>query len=211
MSEQLNLESIEYENNANGNGISLRNTLRYIILGLLGARPMSGYDIKQAFDRALAGYWNAGNSQIYTTLKSLSHAQLVEAEVIEQKGRPSRKVYRLTATGQAELDRWLQEDVPERFTKDEYLTKLFFCGETSDKVALKHLLDHRANLLKELEHLEWARQQYASRPTRRPRLLEYQMLVREYKEATLRADLEVTERAIERLRTKEKEGSLGSS
>ena len=203
MSEQLEVESIEYENNANGNGISSRNTLRYIILGLLGARPMSGYDIKQAFDRALAGYWNAGNSQIYTTLKSLSHAQLVEAEVIEQKGRPSRKVYRLTATGQAELDRWLQEDVPERFTKDDYLTKLFFCGETSDKVALMHLLDHRANLLKELEHLEWARQQYASRPTRRPRLLEYQMLVREYKEATLRADLEVTERAIERLRSRD--------
>ncbi len=203
MSEQLEVESIEYENNANGNGISSRNTLRYIILGLLGARPMSGYDIKQAFDRALAGYWNAGNSQIYTTLKSLSHAQLVEAEVIEQKGRPSRKVYRLTAIGQAELDRWLQEDVPERFTKDDYLTKLFFCGETSDKVALMHLLDHRANLLKELEHLEWARQQYASRPTRRPRLLEYQMLVREYKEATLRADLEVTERAIERLRSRD--------
>ena len=32
MSEQLNVESIEYENNANGNGISSRNTLRYIIL-----------------------------------------------------------------------------------------------------------------------------------------------------------------------------------
>ena len=209
MSEQLDFESIEYEDNING--VSSRNTLRYIILGLLGARPMSGYDIKQAFDRALASYWNAGNSQIYTTLKSLSHAQLVEAEVIEQKGRPSRKVYRLTMAGQAELDRWLQEDVPERFTKDDYLTKLFFCGETSDTVALKHLLDHRANLLKELEHLEWARQQYASRPTRRPRLLEYQMLVREYKEATLRADLEVTERAIERLKTKEKEGLLESS
>ncbi len=74
MSEQLEVESIEYENNANGNGISSRNTLRYIILGLLGARPMSGYDIKQAFDRALAAYWNAGNSQIYTTLKSLNHA-----------------------------------------------------------------------------------------------------------------------------------------
>jgi len=211
MPEQLNVESMDYEDHINGNGIPSRNTLRYIILGLLGPRPMSGYDIKQAFDRALASYWNAGNSQIYTTLKSLSHAHLVEAEVIEQKGRPSRKVYRLTMAGQAELDRWLQEDVPERFTKDEYLTKLFFCGETSDKVALKHLLDHRVNLIKELEHLEWARQQYASRPTRRPRLLEYQMLVREYKEATLRADLEVTERAIERLKAKGKEGSLESS
>ena len=183
----------------NGNGAASRNTLRYIILGLLGAHSMSGYDIKQAFDRALASYWNAGNSQIYTTLKSLSDAGLVESEVIVQKSRPNRKVYRLTAAGRVELERWLQEDVPERFSKDEFLTRLFFCGETSDEIALHHLLEHRASLLKQVEHMEWARQQYATRPTRRPRLLEYQMLVREYKEAELRAGLEVTERAIERL------------
>ncbi len=181
------------------NGASSRNTLRYIILGLLGARPMSGYDIKQAFDRALASYWNAGNSQIYTTLKSLSDAELVRSEVIEQKSRPNRKMYHLTPAGEAELERWLQEDVPERFSKDDFLTKLFFCGETSDDVALKHLLEHRDSLLKQLEHMEWARQQYATRPTRRPRLLEYQMLVREYKEAVLKAGLEVTEKAIARL------------
>lgn len=200
MSEQLDLVFAEQES-ANGNGT--RNTLRFIILGLLGARPMSGYDIKQAFDRAIASYWNAGTSQIYTTLKSLDREKLVEAEVIEQKARPNRKVYRLTAAGQAELDRWLQEEVPERFNKDHFLTKLFFCGETADEMALKHLLEHRASLIKQLEHMEWARQQYAARPTRRPRLLEYQMLVREYKEATLKAGLEVTERAIARLQERE--------
>ncbi len=189
--------------NGTSDGVYSRNTLRYIILGLLGARPMSGYDIKQAFDRALASYWNAGNSQIYTTLKTLNDAELVEAEVIVQKSRPNRKVYRLTPAGQAELDRWLQEDVPARFSKDGFLTKLFFCGETSDEVTLKHLSEHRASLLKQLEHMEWARQQYATRPTRRPRLLEYQMLVRDYKEAVLKAGLEVTERAIQRLEAKE--------
>ncbi len=200
MTEQLDILTAAHDD---ANGASSRNTLRYIILGLLGAHPMSGYDIKQAFDRALASYWNAGNSQIYTTLKSLNSAGLVEAEVIVQKSRPNRKVYRLTPAGQAELERWLQEEVPERFSKDDFLTKLFFCGETTDEVALQHLLEHRASLLKQLEHMEWARQQYAMRPTRRPRLLEYQMLVRDYKEAVLKAGLEVTERAIERLRTKE--------
>ena len=196
MQEQLDAIPLERDEQ---NGFSTRNTLRYIILGLLGARPMTGYDIKQAFDRALASYWNAGNSQIYTTLKSLSAAQLVESEVIEQKSRPNRKVYHLTDAGREELNRWLCEEVPERFTKDDFLTKLFFCGETSDEVTLHHLREHRASLLKQLEHMEWARQQYATRPSRRPRLLEYQMLVREYKEAVLKAGLEVTERAIERL------------
>ncbi len=199
---------MEHDNNTNHtnnkeNGDTFaRNTLRYIILGLLGARPMTGYDIKQAFDRALASYWNAGNSQIYTTLKSLSQAHLVESEVIVQTSRPNRKVYRLTSAGQAELDHWLAEEVPERFSKDEFLIKLFFCGEISDELALRHLQEHRESLLKQLAHMEWARQQYATRPSRRPRLLEYQMLVREYKEATLKAGLEVTERAIARLQEK---------
>jgi DNA-binding PadR family transcriptional regulator len=185
-----------------GGDIPSRNTLRYIILGLVWTHPMTGYDIKQAFDRALASYWNAGNSQIYTTLKQLSQAGLVESEVIVQTTRPNRKVYRLTPAGQVELERWLEEDVPERFNKDDFLTKLFFCGETSDKTTLYHLREHRKSLLQQLAHMEWARQQYAARPTRRPRLLEYQMLVREYKEATLRAGLEVTERAIGRLEEK---------
>jgi DNA-binding PadR family transcriptional regulator len=182
------------------NGITARNTLRYIILGLLWTNPMTGYDIKQAFDRALASYWNAGNSQIYTTLKQLQQASLVESKKVVQTTRPDRIVYRLTPAGQSELEQWLEEDVPERFNKDDFLTKLFFCGETSDEITLHHLQEHRNSLLQQLEHMEWARQQYAMRPARRPRLLEYQMLVREYKEATLRAGLEVTERAIARLK-----------
>jgi DNA-binding PadR family transcriptional regulator len=109
MHEQLDDLAIEVEDRRE---IPSRNTLRYIILGLLWARPMSGYDIKLAFDRAIASYWNAGNSQIYTTLKSLSQDGLVEAELVVQTTRPNRKVYRLTPAGQAELDRWLQEQVP---------------------------------------------------------------------------------------------------
>jgi DNA-binding PadR family transcriptional regulator len=195
---QEHLDTLPTESEEN-HDIPTRNTLRYIILGLLWARPMSGYDIKQAFDRALASYWNAGNSQIYTTLKNLHKGGLVEVEVIVQTARPNRKVYRLTTAGQAELDQWLQEEVPERFTKDEFLTKLFFCGEILDEIALKHLREHRESLRKQLAYMEWVHEQYATRPTRRPRLLEYQMLVREYKEAVLQAGLEVTERAIARL------------
>ncbi len=177
-----------------------RNTLRYIILGLLGARAMSGYDIKRAFDRSLATYWNAGASQIYTTLKSLAASDLVSSEIVPQEGRPDRRVYRLTEAGRAALDAWLGELAPARFTKDEFLTKLFFCGLTSDAMALRHLEDHRAALLEQLADMDWALREYGARPARRPRLLEFQMLVRDYKQESLQSDLEVTERAIARLR-----------
>ncbi len=179
-----------------------RNTLHAIILGLLGARPMSGYDIKLAFDRSLASYWNAGNSQIYTSLKALASRGLVTSDLIVQETRPNRRVYRLTPAGQAELDRWLGDPVPDRFTKDEFLAKLFFCGEASDALALRHLEEHRGALLAQLAHMEWVLHQYGGRSTRRPRLLEYQMLVRDYKQALLQADLEVTERAIARLQAR---------
>jgi DNA-binding PadR family transcriptional regulator len=181
-------------------GDSGRNTLRYIILGLLGAHPMSGYDIKRTFDRSLATYWNAGNSQIYTTLKQLAARSLVSSELIYQEARPNRRVYALTEQGRRELDAWLGEGVPARFTKDEFLTKLFFCGQTSDAVALRHLEEHRDALRTQLDDMERVLREYGGRPSRRPRLLEFQMLVRDYKQAALQADLDVTEGAIARLR-----------
>ncbi|HEY7835798.1 MAG TPA: PadR family transcriptional regulator [Ktedonobacterales bacterium] len=179
-----------------------RNTLHAIILGLLGTRPMSGYDIKRAFDRSLASYWNAGNSQIYTSLKVLAGHGLVASDLVVQESRPNRRVYQLTAAGQAELDRWLGEPVPERFTKDQFLAKLFFCGETTDDQALRHLEAHRAAVQQQLAHMRWVRREYGGRASRRPRLLEYQLLVRDYKHALLRADLTVTEEAIAGLRAR---------
>ena len=190
----------ELEDSSVTNAASGRGTLHYIILGLLGAHPMSGYDIKRAFDRSLATYWNAGNSQIYTTLKTLAARKLVSSEVIQQEGRPNRRVYSLTPAGRAALDAWLAEPVPSRFTKDEFLTRLFFCGQTSDATALRHLEEHEEALHAQLADMERALRDYGDRPTRRPRLLHYQMLVREYKQALLQTDLEVTRAAIARLR-----------
>jgi len=190
----------ELEDSSVTNAASGRGTLHYIILGLLGAHPMSGYDIKRAFDRSLATYWNAGNSQIYTTLKTLAARKLVSSEIIQQEGRPNRRVYSLTPAGRAALDAWLAEPVPSRFTKDEFLTRLFFCGQTSDATALRHLEEHEEALHAQLADMERALRDYGDRPTRRPRLLHYQMLVREYKQALLQTDLEVTRSAIARLR-----------
>ncbi|HEX9068104.1 MAG TPA: PadR family transcriptional regulator [Ktedonobacterales bacterium] len=177
-------------------GESARATLRYILLGLLGARPMTGYDMKQAFDRSLATYWNAGFSQIYTTLKTLEGKGLVRSEVDDAEGRRLRRLYHLTTAGRVALDEWLRQPIPDRFTKDEFLTRLFFCGQTSDEATLHHLEEHRAAVEAQLSEMARALRDYGNRSTRQPRLLEFQMLVRDYKQAMLEADLAVTQRAI---------------
>lgn len=177
-----------------------RGTLPRILLGFLGIRPMTGYDIKTTFDRSIASYWNASHSQIYTTLRALESEGLVASEIIYQDTRPNRRLYQLTQAGERALRTWLSDPVPDRFTKDEYLAKLFFCGECGDKTALQHLDSHLQAVNEQLNHLAGIRREYEHRAVRRPRLLEFQLLVLDYKEATLRADREITEQAIRRLR-----------
>ena len=45
--------------------------LKYVILGLLTQKPMTGYEIKQKFEGALSEFWYANHSQIYPELKRL--------------------------------------------------------------------------------------------------------------------------------------------
>jgi DNA-binding PadR family transcriptional regulator len=71
----------------------------------------------------------------------------------EQSGR-RRKVYRLTETGQAELDAWRAEPVGEPFElRDPGLLKLFF-GADSRRLAQAQLAIHEQQLETYLEQAE---------------------------------------------------------
>ena len=106
----------------------------YVILGMLGMRPMSGYDIKALVDQSTRFFWAASYGQIYPELRRLSDEGLVEAES-EPKGGRRRTVFRLTAAGRKRLREWLAED-PEVFEmRDEALLKLFFAGSANGRTA----------------------------------------------------------------------------
>ena len=99
----------------------------YVILGMLGWRPMTGYEIKSVVDRSTRFFWAASYGQIYPELRRLAERGLIEGEKTPRGGR-RRKVYRLTADGRRELRVWLRRD-PEVFElRDEGLLKLFFAA-----------------------------------------------------------------------------------
>lgn len=177
-----------------------RGTLDYCILGLLQGRPLSGYDIKRIFDRTIDYIWNAGDSQIYACLKRLHAEGLVAAETVIQVGRPNKRLYRLTPAGEQALQRWLADRVPDRFAKNEFLVKLFFCGEAPPAVALAHLEEHRASVEAQLAHGRESLARALRYRGSRQRTLAFQLLALEYMLAALEADLAVTDRAIARLR-----------
>ena len=53
-----------------------KNTLRYVILGLLSKEPMAGYDIKKAFEGEIGDFWYSNHSQIYPELNRMEQEGL---------------------------------------------------------------------------------------------------------------------------------------
>jgi DNA-binding PadR family transcriptional regulator len=98
--------------------------IRHVILGFLALEPRSGYDLKRAFDRTLGLAWNAHESQIYTELRRLEREGFVDGS--EAVGGRRRRLYSLSAKGRDELDSWLASPSHTRFTRDEFLLRLFF-------------------------------------------------------------------------------------
>lgn len=128
--------------------------LRYAILGLLNRTDMTGYDLSKEFQSSLSDFWNAGHSQIYTELKSLTEDQLVEFKTTITGNVLEKKLYSITNTGKAELLNWEASyfKIPS-LPKDEFKLQLFFsdCISPSQRISLlNNQLDQHEELLKYL-------------------------------------------------------------
>ncbi len=133
-------------------------SLKHAILGLLRSQPMSGYELKtQQFDRGVAHFWTADQAQIYRTLDHLREQGLVEEELVVQQDRPNKKIYRLTAEGEAELVRWLATKQEEPPLREPFLVQVFF-GDALEKTqllqVLRDKLEERRQVLAALKAIE---------------------------------------------------------
>ena len=114
--------------------------LKHAILGFLKYRPHTGYEIKQTMDKSTDHFWHAKQSQIYTTLKKLDENGLVASHLEPQNGRPDRRVYVITESGDKELKEWLSQPVTKiDNSKVVLLLKLFFSGKENKETILTQL------------------------------------------------------------------------
>ncbi|MBU0511400.1 MAG: PadR family transcriptional regulator [Chloroflexi bacterium] len=138
-------------------------SLKHALLGFLSYQPMTGYDLKQHFDRSIYYFWNAKLSQIYPTLNRMRKDGWLTMEVDYQEDKPNRKVYHITDSGRGELHRWLQEPVDMAPVRDAFLIKMFF-GEELEKEEIlaqlrRHLTLHQEQLAVYRETVQQAIQQ----------------------------------------------------
>lgn len=125
-------------------------SLRHALLGLLVDRPASGYDLLRRFDISLATVWPATQSQVYSELRRLADAELIE---VSAEGPRGRKEYTLTQAGLAELRHWLTETEPQRNYRNEVLMRVFFLGVLTKQQALDYLSGLAAQAAKEQQEL----------------------------------------------------------
>jgi len=114
--------------------------IKFILLGLLNYSPMTGYELKQTIDSSTSHFWHAHHSQIYTTLRKIEQEGLVISEIINEEGRPERRVYTITSTGKEILLDWLNKPLKTVSpVKEELLVRLFFSAQRDRQSVINEL------------------------------------------------------------------------
>ncbi|MEI6241900.1 MAG: PadR family transcriptional regulator [Chlamydiota bacterium] len=125
---------------------------KFVILGLLTLKPLSGYDIKKLIDKTISHFWSESNGQLYPTLKFLVKENFIQFEQKEQKGKKVSHLYSITKTGRTALENWLEETTERKnLHRDEDLLKLFFGKNTSPSACIELLTKREQRIKEKLE------------------------------------------------------------
>jgi DNA-binding PadR family transcriptional regulator len=105
----------------------------YAVLGLLGARPCSTYELAQQMDRVLNRFWPRTRSKLFEEPKKLVAHGLARA-TSETVGLRPRTVYEITPAGRRALSAWVATPGTGPVLEFEALLKVFFAenGTTTD-------------------------------------------------------------------------------
>ncbi len=98
--------------------------LEHAILVSLGERAASGYDLARRFDASIGFFWPASHQQIYRVLARMQESGWVSSTVESQAGKPDKKVYAITESGEVELDRWAAEPTDREALRSDFAVKL---------------------------------------------------------------------------------------
>lgn len=98
------------------------------LLGLLASEPRHGYELTKEFmpETTLGDIVHLESGMLYAHLKKLQREGWVESTLEPQESRPPRRIFSITPSGRAELQRWLGEPVGKtRDIRLDFLLKLY--------------------------------------------------------------------------------------
>lgn len=150
--------------------------LDHALLVSLSEKPSSGYELARRFDRSIGYFWHASHQQIYKVLARMEDAGWVAAELQAGEAAPDRKVFSVTAAGQAELSRWLSEETPLEAPRDALMVKLRGAAFDDPARLIPEFERHRTAHAERLAGYRAIEARDFSGPLDRQRALQYQVL-----------------------------------
>ena len=123
----------------------MKEPAEFAVLGALLAGPAHGYELKRRLAEGLGPIWRIAPSQLYALLPRLERQGLVRGRTLPQEGRPPRRVYALTQSGEEAFWEWATS--PVRHARDlrlQLLAKLYFLRRYAPKRLLPLIALQRA-------------------------------------------------------------------
>lgn len=144
-------------------------SIKYVVLGYLSWRPMTGYDVKKIIADSETLLWTASNNQIYHALVELHKDEWVTKSIEDQVGAPDRHVYTITEAGKQALREWIMSEPEPPQTKKPFLNQLMW-ADSLDAQELDERLEAYLNAVGEkLFFIRVQADQRPNMPERTPR------------------------------------------
>jgi DNA-binding PadR family transcriptional regulator len=99
---------------------------KYVVLGYLSWRPLTGYDVKKMIADSETLPWTASNNQIYHALVDLHKDGWVTKNIEYQVGAPDCHVYTITEAGKQALRQWIMSEPEPPQIKKPFLNQLMW-------------------------------------------------------------------------------------
>ena len=140
--------------------------MQHAVLALLADGESHGYEIKTSFEDAVGPQWGELNiGHVYQLLDRCVRDRLVTRRHVTQATRPDKTVYRLTAAGERELERWLEAPfVRQSGYRDDFFLKLLAASRLGSERLARVLAVQREAYLGDLASLGELKAQPRDKP-----------------------------------------------
>ena len=123
-------------------------TTSFALLGLLGIKPWTAYEIVAQIKRGVHFFWPRSEAHLYAELKRLVERGHARAEIVDGPRR-QRTRYTLTPEGRAALDEWFGSEPAAPVIEAEGFLRMFL-GDQANKENLRESLEATAREAREL-------------------------------------------------------------
>lgn len=123
-------------------------SIKYVVLGYLSWRQMTGYDVKKLIAESETLPWTASDNQIYEALVQLHKDGWITKTIVDRNSTPNHHIYTISDKGIAALREWVASEPEPPQTNKPFLTQLMW-ADRLDTQELDGLLDAYLNAVGE--------------------------------------------------------------